>query len=199
MRGCAIGVEHAEVGVRGGEVQRADGGPQIRKFQALAQCRRKMILERLNGFEHAMHEGPQRARGYLAGPFVDRDDAAGVERGVAIGIVGGEDFELRMHDQQVAGVAVELHFAVQRHARAGQEAIHQIAAVKPFGEQPLLRRILENGFEQSEIAPAESAQVSGLHLGDHGRHFAGRELRDGLHVGAILVAERARRRADPPR
>ena len=62
-----------------------------------------------------------------------------MECGVAVGIVARENFELRMHDEQVAGIAVELHFAVERHARAGQEAIDQIAAVKPLGEQPFLR------------------------------------------------------------
>ncbi len=140
-------------------------------------------------FEHAMHQRPQRARGYLARPFVNCDDAAGVERGVAVGIVAGENFELGMHDEQVAGVAVEFHFAVQRDAHAGQEPVGQIAAVKPFGEQPLARCILENRFEESEIAAAESAQVSGLDFGDNRGHFARRELRDGLDVGAVFVAK----------
>ena len=108
------------------------------QFQALTQRRRKMIFERFDGFEHAMHERPQRARGYFARAFVDRDDAAGVKRGVAVGIVARENFEFRMHDQQVAGVTVEFHLAEERDACPGQKAIHQIAAVKPFGEQPLL-------------------------------------------------------------
>ena len=61
--------------------------------------------------------------------------------------------------------------------------------MKPFGEQALFGRVLENGLEEPEVAAAKSAQVRGLHLGDHGGHFARRELRDGLDVGAVLVAE----------
>ena len=89
-----------------------------------------------------MHERPERAGGYFARSFVHRHDAAGVYRGVgrgvAIRIVAHEDLELRVHDQQVAGVAVEFHLAVERDAHAGQEAIRQIAAMKPFGQQPLV-------------------------------------------------------------
>ena len=136
LRGSAIGVEHAQVAIRGGKVQRADGASsRSGSFRRSRNVGRQMILERLDRFQHAMHQRPKRARGYLARPFVDRYDAAGMQRGVAVGIVAGENFKLRMHDQQVAGVAVEFHFAVKRDARAGQEAIHQIAAVKPFGEQ----------------------------------------------------------------
>ena len=71
----------------------------------------------------------------------------------------------------------------------GQKSIHQISAVKPLCEQPLFRCVFENCFEQSEIATAESAQVSGLHFGDDCSHFSRRDLRDGLDVGSILVPE----------
>ena len=74
----------------------------------------------------------------------------------AFRIVGRKDLELRVHDQQIAGVAVEFDFAVEGHAQAGQEAVGEIAAMKPFGEQPFARRVRKDGFEQAKIAPAES-------------------------------------------
>src|SRR6202040_4237160 len=108
---------------------------------------------------HAVYQRTKRARGHFARSFVHRDYAAGMERCIAFRIVGCEDFMLGMHDQQVARVTVEFHFAVERDARAGQEAIDEIPSMKPFGQQALFRRILEDGFEEPEITPSESAEV----------------------------------------
>src|SRR5665213_51668 len=94
-----------------------------------------------------------------------------------------------MHDEQVAGVAVQFHFAVERDACSGQEAIGQIAAVKPLGQQAFLGGIFKNGFEESQVAAAKSTQVSRLDLGDDGGHFAWSELSDGFDVAAVFIAE----------
>ena len=40
------------------------------------------------------------------------------------------------------------------------------------------------------LPAAETGQLRRLHLRDHRRHLAGRQLRDGLDVGAVFVAER---------
>ena len=137
-----------------------------------------------------MNQRPECARRHLARGFVDRYDTPGVQRGVAVGIVAGQNFELGMHHQQVAGVVVELDLSVQRGPHSGQKTIHQISTVEPFREQPLFRCVLENRFKEPDVPAAKSAQMRGLHVSDDGRHFSGRKLRDGLDVGAIFVAER---------
>ena len=61
--------------------------------------------------------------------------------------------------------------------------------MKPFGFEYRTRRIGEGCFEQAEIATPETCEPRGAHFRHHGRHFAGRELRDGFQVAAIFVAE----------
>ena len=51
------------------------------------------------------------------------------------------------------------------------------ASVKRASNSPRLRRL-------------KPAILADAHFGDHRGHFARRELRDGLHVAAVFVAER---------
>src|ERR1700679_1847657 len=46
VRWSAISIQHAQVGVGGGEVERADSSPKVEKFQPLTHRRRKMIFQR---------------------------------------------------------------------------------------------------------------------------------------------------------
>ncbi len=131
----------------------------------------------------------EEARGHFAGGFIDGHDTAGVQRGVAFGIVGGKDLELGVRHEQVAGVVVELDLAVQRDAHAGQKQIGQIAAMKPLAEQALAGSVFEDGLEQAQTLAAETGEVRRLHFRDDRGHLAGRKLRDGLDVGAVFVAE----------
>ena len=55
--------------------------------------------------------------------LIDRHDPAGVQRRFAVFVIGREDFELRVHDSQLAGVAVELDFSEQRDAKPGHEHV----------------------------------------------------------------------------
>src|SRR5579871_3679415 len=148
-----------------------------------------MIRERIDGGECAVNEIPENSGGDFSGGFIDGHDAAGVESGLVVGFVSGKNFELRMHDQQVAGVAIEFDFAEKSHAQSGSEAVGKIAAMEPLGHQALMRGVGEDGFEQAEILAAESGQARRLYFRDDGCHFAWSELRNGLNVGAIFVAE----------
>ena len=65
----------------------ADGGPEVRQLQALAQVSGQIVFERRQRFEHAVSEDPQHPRGELLDALIDRNDAAGVERGLALFVV----------------------------------------------------------------------------------------------------------------
>src|SRR5579862_545236 len=95
-----------------------------------------------------------------------------------------------MHHQQIARVVIELYLAVQGRAHARKKTIDEIASVKPFGEQPLLGCVFEDGLEESDVPAAKTPQARGLDVGHYGRHLTRRKLRDGLDVGAVFVTER---------
>ena len=69
------------------------------------------------------------------------------------------------------------------------EDVRQVAAVEPLAGEDGAGGVGETGFEQAEVAALEAGELGGAHVGDHGRHLAGRELGDGLHVAAVFVAE----------
>ena len=68
--------------------------------------------------------------------------------------------------------------------------VGQVAAVEPFAHQDGARGVGEAGLEQPQVAALEAGELGRAHLGDHRGHLAGRQLRDGLHVAAVFVAER---------
>src|ERR1700730_8346595 len=117
-----------------------------------------------------MKQGAESARGDFAGGFINRHDAAGVQRGVALRIIAGEHLELGMHDKEVPRVIVELKLAVEVDAQTGEKLIDEIPSVKPLGEEPLARCVLEDVLEESEVAAAETAEMRGLHFGNDSGH-----------------------------
>ena len=123
-----------------------------------------------------MGESPQHAGGDLAGGFVDRHDAAGVQRGFAFVVIAGENFELRMKHGELAGIAVEFHFAEERHLHAFGQHIGEIAAVKPLARQDGARGIGERGLEHAQVAALEPGELGGAHVRDYRGHFAGGKL-----------------------
>src|SRR5262245_35742915 len=102
MRGRAETVQQAEVGAFGGEMSFADGGPSIGQLEALADRGRYAILNRLDGGDRAVDQGPQDAGADLGDGFIDRGDAAYVESGRAFLVLTGEDFVLGMEHAELA-------------------------------------------------------------------------------------------------
>ncbi len=189
LRRGAEGVEQAEVGIGRGEVHVADGSGAAGQFEAAAKGLGQEILFGLERLEEAVREGADHAGADLAGGFVDGDDAAGVERGFAVLVVARQDLELGVEHGELAGIAVELHFAEERELHAFGEHIGEIAAVEPLADQDGAGGVGEAGFEQAEAAPLEAGEFGRADLHDNGGHFARRQLGDGLHVAAVLVAE----------
>ena len=140
--------------------------------------------------KNAMHQRAQNLGGELARAFVDRHHAPHVQRGLALVLVAGENFELGMEHGEFAGIGVELHLAEERHLHPFGQHVRQVAAVEPLAHQDGARGVREAGFEHPQAAPLESAHFDRAHLRDHGGHLARRELGDGLHVAAVLIAER---------
>ena len=137
-----------------------------------------------------MDQRAQKFGGQLARAFVDGHDAPHVERGLALVLVAGEDFELGVEHGELARVAVEFHLAEERHLHSLGQHVGEIPAMEPLAHEDGARGIGEAGFEHPQAAPLESAHFDGAHVGDHGGHLARRELGDGLHVAAVLIAER---------
>ncbi len=111
-----------------------------------------------------------------------------MQRGIAI-VVAGQNFKLGMHDEQVAGIAIQFDFAVDCQAHARFHAVFEVRAMEPFAEERLGRSIGEDNFKKSKAAAAKARELSALHLHDDGGHFAGRDLSDGLDVAAVFVTE----------
>ena len=190
LRGRAEGVEQAQIAIRRREVDVAQRGPAVRHLEAVAQELRQRVVHRLDGGEDAVHQGPQNLGGELARAFVDGHDAPHVERGLALVLVAGEDFELRVQHGELAGIAIEFHLAEERHLHPLGQHVGQVAPMEPLAHQGGARGIGEAGFEHPQAAPLESAHFDRAHLRDHGGHLARRELGDRLHVAAVLIAER---------
>ena len=87
-----------------------------------------------------MDDDAQHARVDLADGLIDGHDAAGVERGIAFVVVARKKFGFRMHHLDFAAVVIEFDLAEQRDARADGEAVGEISAVEPLGEQRWRRR-----------------------------------------------------------
>ena len=134
-----------------------------------------------------MHNHPQNARRHLTGRLVNRHDAPRMQAGIFF--IGGQNFELRMHHRDCAVVGVELNLAKQRHAQADFQHIFKVRPVKPLANEPDGRLVAECGFEHPNLRFAELGRLRGAHLDDHRRHFADRQLADGLHIAAVFVAE----------
>ena len=168
----------------------AQRGPAVRHLQAVAQELRQRIVHRVDGLQDAVDQRAQNLGGEFARAFVDRHDAPDVQRGLALVLVAGEDFELRVQHGEFAGIAIEFHLAEERHLHAFGQHVGQVAAMEPLAHQDGARGIGEAGFEHPQAAPLEAAHFDRAHFGDHGGHLARRELGDRLHVAAVLVAER---------
>ena len=95
-----------------------------------------------------------------------------------------------MQHGELARVGIELHLAEQRDFHPLGEHVGQVAAVEPFASQRGAGGVREPRFEQPETAPVEAGSLGRPHVRDDGSHFARSQLRDGLHVTAVLVAER---------
>ena len=182
-------VQQAQVGLGRREMRLADGRPAIGEFEPPPDLERQVVLQRVQRFEHAVHDGPQHARGHFGDGFVDGDDAAGVQRGLAIVILPRQDFELRVQHGQLARVAVELDLAEQREPHALGQHVGQIAAMEPFAHQDGARGVREARFEQPQVAAFETRKLRRADLRNYRGHLAGRQLRDGFQVAAVLVAE----------
>ncbi len=112
-----------------------------------------------------------------------------MEGGFALVFIAGEDFELGVEHGEFARIGIELHFAEKGHLHAFGEHIGEVAAMKPLAHEDGARGIGEAGFEQAQVAAFEAAHFDRPDFGDDGGHFPRRELGDGLHVAAVLIAE----------
>src|SRR6185437_622286 len=188
LRGGAEGVEQAEVGALRGEVELADGGPAIGEFELIEDVRGERIGDRRDAFEDAVEQAAKDSGGDLAGGFVDGDDAAGVDGGVAI-VIARENLELGMHDGEAVAIGIEFDFSEERDFSARCEDIGEVAAVEPFAGEDAFGGIGEGGFEEAEVAAAEPGDLGAADFGEDGGHFAGREIADRFDVAAVFVAE----------
>ncbi len=112
-----------------------------------------------------------------------------MQRGLAVFIVAGEDFEFGVKHGQLARKGVELDFAEEGDFEALAQHVGQIAAVEPLARQDGARGIAEADFEEAQIAAPEAGELGGTDLGDHRGHFTGGQLGDSLHVAAVFIAE----------
>src|SRR5260370_26863680 len=93
-----------------------------------------------------------------------------------------------MHDLQLTTERVDLHFAVQSDFQPGDQNSLEVVATEPLHHQDHAGVVSETGLEDRQ-ALANAAELHRSHFGDNGSHFAGRELRDGLDVAAVFIAE----------
>ncbi len=182
-------VEHVYLVALFGKVCAADGVPTLGQLQAIANGRRQRIFERRKRLKHTVDQRAEHARRNAPGGFVDRHHTAQVQRGVAR-VVIRQQFELRMHHQQFRRVSIELDFAIERDAAAFLQDARQVRSVKPFTKKRLSGTVFKAGFEQTQVAALKTRRLGRSDRGDNGGHFAGSQLRDGLDVRAVLVAER---------
>ena len=146
----AEGVEQPQVGIGRREVGLADGGPAVGILEAAADGLGEFVFFGRQFAEDAVGQDAEHARGELRDGLVDGHDAADVERGFAVFIVAGENFELGVQHGELARVAVELDLAEQREFDALGEHVRQVSAVKPFAHEDGARGIGEAGFEQAQ-------------------------------------------------
>ena len=165
------------------------GGPTVRQLHAIQDRRGERVVEGLQGLQHAVDQAAEDARADLARRFIHRHHAPGMQRCIAV-VFARQRLELRMHDQQVAGVAVEFHFPEEREPLPRLEPVRQIPAVEPLRHQLSARRVGEPGLEQAQVLALEAGQLRPLSFHQNRGQFARRKLRDGLHVAAVFVAER---------
>ena len=96
------------------------------------------------------------SRVYLRDGLVYRDNAAGMERGIAFVFFGRQKLRLRMHHLEFATIIVEFDFAKERHAGADGEAIGKVRPVEPFAENRSAGGISECSFEKAKVAATET-------------------------------------------
>ena len=190
LRRRTEGVEQAQVGIRRREVRVADGRPAVRQLEWPADVLRQAVFLRRQLRQDAVRECPQHARSQLGDGLIDRHHAADVQRGLRVVILAREDLEFRVQHGELAGKAVEFHLAVERHPHAFGKHIGQVAAVKPLAHQGDAGGIAEPRFEQPQAAAPEPGNLDRPHFRDDGGHLARSQLRHGLHVAAVFVAER---------
>ena len=166
LRGRAESIQQPQVRVGRRKVQRRGWRSSgSGSFSPLRSACGKRIVDRLGTIPSTRCISARNTRVVIfAGGFVDRNDAAGVQGGVAFVVVTESDSNFGMHDLQLAGVVVEFDFAEQRELAARAEAVGQIAAVKPLADQLAARGIGEDGFKQSEILAAETGELGAIAL-----------------------------------
>src|SRR5471030_1810246 len=189
LRRGAEGVKQAEVAFGRRKVDVANGGPVVGQLQGAAEKLRQVVFDRAERLKDAVGDGAEDAGGEFAGGLIDGDDAAGVQRGLAIVIVARKDFEFGVEHGELAREAVELDLAEEGDLEAIAQHVGEIAAVEPLAEQDGAGGIGEAHFEEAQIAAAETGELGGTDFGYDRGHFAGGQLGDGLHVAAVFVAE----------
>ncbi len=182
-------VQEAKIGAFRREVYFANGSPAFLQPEPVANARRQPVFHRRKRGQRIVDQRPQDARADLGHRLVDGHDAPHVQRRWPFLVIARERLELGMEHTQFARIVVVLHFSEQGHALPRREDARQVPPVKPLARQNRAGRVREGSLEQSQILAAESGNSRRANLGDHGRHLAGRKLRDGLHVAAVFVAK----------
>ena len=97
----------------------------------------------------------------FADGLVDGHDAAHVQRGFAIVVVAGEDFEFGVQHGELAGVGVELHLAEERHLHALGAARWRDSRRGTICPRRMAREAsVKRGFEHPQVAALEAGELA---------------------------------------
>ncbi len=176
-----------------------EGQAAIDEAHAPAHNRRNRVRNvGLQLFEHAEDDAakPASAELALAGRFINRHDAAYLER-LPLAIVARlrrrfagivQDFKLRLHDLQslTAEVAL-LDSAVKRHHHTRAKLVFQVSGVEPDALQGVAS-LAHRHFKQRHLARTKQAKRA--NFGDNAGHLARAQLVDAARIQPVFVAKR---------
>src|SRR5579862_7533257 len=141
-----------------------------------------------------MNNPPEPARSQPSDGFIDRDDAANLQRlgGFLIGAILGvaslaQNLELRLHDLQFAAARILFDLPVERNHLPRHKLVLQVSRVKPQAAQP--GPALSNG-ELKDRHAARAKQSGVANFSHHRGHLARTQFGNAARIQAVFVTKR---------